>query len=440
MNLFTKTEGCLGLVTTLDLQPTNTGRFRFFTHSISQLISFNSILLAMKLTFIFLLALILNVRAEGYSQKVTYSGENVPIEKVFSTIKKQTGYGFFFQKELISLAKPVTINAVNEDLSDVLIALFKDQPLEFSIKNKTILVLKRVVPVMVPGSNLVDISNLMEEKDIVVKGQIKDAQGETLPGVSIKLKGSTVGATTDIDGRFTINVTDNNSILVFTYIGYQTQEVTVGSRTTLNVQLIAANTALTEVVVTALGISRQKKALAYAVTEVKGEEFTQARENNVANAFAGKIAGVNVTGISSGPGGSSRVVIRGNGSLSGNNQPLYVINGLPMNNTARSQAQGEGATILDRGDGIAAINPDDIETISVLKGGPAAALYGSQAANGVILITTKTGTAQKGIGVEFNSNFTVGSPSMYPDLQYEYGQGLDGVKPTTKAQSISSGR
>ena len=437
MNLFTKTDGYLSRVTTLDLKPTNTGGI---THSKSQLISFNSILLVMKLTFIFLLALILNVRAEGYSQKVTYSGENVPIEKVFSTIKKQTGYGFFFQKELISLAKPVTINAVNEDLSDVLIALFKDQPLEFSIKNKTILVLKKTVSVMIPESNLIDISNLLEEKDIVVKGQITDAQGETLPGVSIKLKGTTVGATTDVDGRFTINVPDNNSVLVFTYIGYQTQEVTVGNRTTLNVKLVAANTALTEVVVTALGISREKKALAYAVTEVKGEEFTQARENNVANAFSGKIAGVNVTGMSTGPGGSSRVIIRGNGSLSGNNQPLYVINGMPMNNTGRSNALGQNATYLDRGDGISSINPDDIETINVLKGGPAAALYGSQASNGVILITTKSGKAQKGVGVEVSSNFTVGSPSMYPDLQYQYGQGLDGKKPTTKAEAISSGR
>ncbi len=441
MNLFTKTEGSLGLVTTLDLkQPTNTGRIRFFTYGNSQLISFNSILLVMKLTFIFLLALILNVRAEGYSQKVTYSGENVPIEKVFSSIKKQTGYGFFFQKELISLAKPVTINAVNEDLSQVLVALFKDQPLEFSIKNKTILVLKRTASVMIPEGNLINIADLLEVKDIVVKGQVTDTQGETLPGVSIKLKGTTIGATTDVDGRFTINVPNNSSVLVFTYIGYQTQEVTVGSRTTLNVKLVAANTALTEVVVTALGISREKKALAYAVTEVKGEEFTQARENNVANAFSGKIAGVNVTGMSSGPGGSSRVIIRGNGSLSGNNQPLYVINGMPMNNTARSQAQGEGSTILDRGDGIAAINPDDIETINVLKGGPAAALYGSQASNGVILITTKSGKAQKGVGVEINSNFTVGSPSMYPEFQYEYGQGLDGVKPTTKTEAISSGR
>jgi len=440
MNLFIKTEGSISRVTTLDFEPIFTGGIRLFTYSNSRLISFNSILRVMKLTFIFLLALILNVHAEGYSQKVTYRGENVPIEKVFSIIKKQTGYGFFFQRELISLANPVTINAVNEDLSEVLIALFKDQPLEFSIKNKTILVLKKTVPLLIQEANLNNIPNLVEEKDIVIKGQITDTRGETLPGVSIKLKGTTIGATTDIDGRFTINVPDNNSVLVFTYIGYVTQEQTVGERTTLNVKLEAANTALTEVVVTAFGLSRQKKALAYSVTEVKGEEFTQARENNIANAFSGKIAGVNVTGMSSGPGGSSRVIIRGNGSLSGNNQPLYVVNGMPMSNIARSQAQGEGATILDRGDGISSINPDDIESINVLKGGPAAALYGSQASNGVILITTKKGAVQKGIGVEVGSNFTVGSPSMYPDLQYEYGQGLDGIKPRTKAEAISSGR
>jgi TonB-linked SusC/RagA family outer membrane protein len=440
MNLFTKTEGSLSRVTTFDLKPTITGGFRFFTYSKSQLISSNSIFLVMKLTFILLLTLILNVRAEGYSQKVTYSGENVAIEKVFSSIKKQTGYGFFFQKELISLAKPVTINAVNEDLSEVLVALFKDQPLEFSIKNKTILVLKKTISVMVPESNLINISNLLGEKDIVIKGQVSDTRGETLPGVSVKVKGTSIGTTTDLDGRFTINVSDKNSTLVFTYIGYVTQEQTVSDRTTLNVKMEAANTALTEVVVTAFGLSRQKKALAYSVTEVKGEEFTTSRENNIANAFSGKVAGVNVTGMSSGPGGSSRVIIRGNGSLSGNNQPLYVVNGMPISNIARSQAQGEGATILDRGDGISSINPDDIESVSILKGGPAAALYGSQASNGVILITTKKGAVQKGIGVEIGSNFTVGSPSMFPDLQYVYGQGLDGIKPTTQAQSISSGR
>lgn len=440
MNLFTNTEGCLGRTASLEQSKVIASEEVLFPAGNYQKLNFNSILLVMKLTFILLVVLILNVRAEGFSQKVTYSGDNVSIEKVFSTIKKQTGYGFFVRKELINLAKPVTINVVNEELSDVLNSVFKDQPLEFSIQNKTILVSKRKVIAQIEDITLNDLESSDLQKDIILKGQISDTQGETLPGVSIKVKGTNVGATTDIDGRFTISVPNSSSVLVFTYIGYVTQELTVGSRTTLNVKLEAANTALTEVVVTALGISREKKALAYSVTEVKGEEFTQARENNVANAFSGKIAGVNVTGMSTGPGGSSRVIIRGNGSLSGNNQPLYVINGMPMNNTSRENALGQNATYLDRGDGISSINPDDIETINVLKGGPAAALYGSQASNGVILITTKSGKVQKGVGVELNSNFTVGGPSMYPDLQYEYGQGLDGIKPRTKAEAISSGR
>lgn len=440
MNLFTQTKGCFGNAFSLDLEPITTSGIQFLISGIRQRFIYNKILRVMKLTFILLTVLFLNVSAEGFSQKVTYSGENVSLEEVFSTIKKQTGYGFFFQEELVSLAKPVTISVVNEELSNVLISVFKNQPLEFSIKNKTIIVSIKTISAKIQDELQVSEPVFVSEQQIVVKGIVTDTKGETLPGVSIKLKGSTIGVTTDIDGRYTINVSDKSSVLVFTYIGYITQEQTVKERTTLNVKLEVANTALTEVVVTAFGLSRQRKALAYSVTEVKGEEFTQARENNVANAFSGKIAGVNVTGMSSGPGGSSRVIIRGNGSLSGNNQPLYVVNGMPMSNVARSQAQGEGATILDRGDGISSINPDDIESINVLKGGPAAALYGSQASNGVILITTKKGAVQKGVGVEVSSNFTVGSPSMYPDLQYIYGQGLDGIKPRTKAEAISSGR
>ncbi|PGH40460.1 MAG: SusC/RagA family protein, partial [Candidatus Nephrothrix sp. EaCA] len=169
-----------------------------------------------------------------------------------------------------------------------------------------------------------------------------------------------------------------------------------------------------------------------------------ARENNVANALAGKIAGVDAAGISTGPGGSSRVVIRGNGSVTGNSQPLYVINGMPMDNSVpggSSLPYGQGLTqSVDRGDGIAAINPDDIESITVLKGGTAAALYGSRGANGVILITTKKGKAQKGVGIEYNSIFSFEKISVFPDYQYEYGQGDGGLKPTTLAAAQASGR
>ena len=265
---------------------------------------------------------------------------------------------------------------------------------------------------------------------------------QPLPGVNVLLKGTASGTTTDSDGKYVLSIPDGGGVLVFSFIGYASQEITVSTQTVVDVVLSQEAQSLNEVVVTAFGIAKEKKGLVYSVTEVKGSEFTQARENNVANALTGKIAGVNATGMATGPGGSSRIVIRGNGSLGGSNQPLYVINGMPMDNSVpggSTESTGNGNNV-DRGDGIGGINPDDIESISVLKGGPAAALYGARASNGVILITTKKGKAQKGIGVEINSNFTFEDIALIPDWQYEYGQGVDGVKPETQTQAKSSGR
>ncbi|MGC3946140.1 MAG: SusC/RagA family TonB-linked outer membrane protein [Chryseolinea sp.] len=267
-----------------------------------------------------------------------------------------------------------------------------------------------------------------------------DAQ--PIPGVNVLLKGTTTGTTTDADGKFVLKLPDGGGTLVFSFIGYATKEVPVTNESSISVTLSQEAKSLNEVVVTAFGIAKEKKGLVYSVTEVKGSEFTQARETNVANALIGKIAGVNASGMATGPGGSSRIVIRGNGSLGGSNQPLYVINGMPMDNSVpggATESTGNGNNV-DRGDGIGGINPDDIESISVLKGGPAAALYGARASNGVILITTKKGRAQKGIGVEINSNFTAEDIAVIPEWQYEYGQGVDGVKPTTQTQAKSSGR
>ncbi|RYY28668.1 MAG: SusC/RagA family TonB-linked outer membrane protein, partial [Sphingobacteriaceae bacterium] len=263
-----------------------------------------------------------------------------------------------------------------------------------------------------------------------------------LPGVSVMVKGTTSGATTDGSGHYSLIVPTGNNTLVFTYIGFTTQEVAVNGQSVINIKLADATNALSEVVVTALGINRQKKSLGYAVTELKGDEFTQARENNVANALSGKVAGVNAIGTSTGPGGSSRVVIRGNGSLTGYNQPLYVVNGMPIDNSVPGgESTVNGITNnVDRGDGISSINPDDIETMTVLKGGTAAALYGSRAANGVILITTKKGRAQKGIGVEYNTTATLEDIAVFPDFQYSYGQGDGGVAPTTLSAAQSTGR
>lgn len=287
------------------------------------------------------------------------------------------------------------------------------------------------------------VSGTAQSVALEVSGTVTASEdGAGLPGVNVLLKGTSNGTTTNSDGKYTLSLPDGGGVLVFSFIGYATQEVSVTTQTTVDVVMAQEVQSLGEVVVTAFGIAKDKKGLVYSVTEVQGSDFTQAKENNVANALTGKIAGVNATGMATGPGGSSRIIIRGNGSLSGNNQPLYVINGMPMDNSIpQGSTESTGnANNVDRGDGIGGINPDDIESISVLKGGPAAALYGARASNGVILITTKKGRAQKGIGVELNSNFTFEDIAVIPDWQYEYGQGVDGVKPTTQTQAKSSGR
>ncbi|MEJ7740109.1 MAG: SusC/RagA family TonB-linked outer membrane protein [Chitinophagaceae bacterium] len=275
--------------------------------------------------------------------------------------------------------------------------------------------------------------------DITVSGQVTGTNGEVLQGVSILLKGTATGATSDGAGRYRISVPDNGT-LIFTFVGHETKEVEVKNQTMINVKLDPSATNLTDVVVTAFGISKERKGLVYSVTTVKGSEFTEARETNVANALTGKIAGVDATQVAAGPGGSSRIVIRGNGSFNSNQQPLYVVNGLPINSGNSGALTNTVGLNVDRGDGISSINPDDIESITVLKSGAAAALYGSQAANGVILITTKTGRVQKGIGVEFSTNLVSGTPSSYPNFQTEYGSGNDGVKPATRAAALSAGR
>lgn len=282
-----------------------------------------------------------------------------------------------------------------------------------------------------------------EAAAFIVSGKVTSDEGEALPGVNVLLKGTSTGTTTDGGGLYELTVPDEGGVLVFSFIGFATQEVAVNNQTTIDVVLVSDAETLNEIVVTALGVEKSKKALAYSVTEVKGEEFTEARENNIANALTGKIAGVNAVGLSTGPGGSSRVIIRGNGSLNGNNQPLYVVNGMPIDNTSPGGSpaiNGAPYQSIDKGDGIAGINPNDIESISVLKGGTAAALYGSRASNGVILITTKKGKFQKGVGIEYSSNFTMENVAVTPDFQYEYGQGDGGVMPTDLATAQATGR
>lgn len=257
---------------------------------------------------------------------------------------------------------------------------------------------------------------------------LSDDDKQALPGVSISIKGTAAGTLTDRDGNFTLSA-PKGSTLVFSFLGMETREVIVGDQTRIDVSLPNSITTLNDVVVTALGIRRDKKELGYALTEVSGSQISTALEVNPLNALAGKVAGVDISIGAGGPSGSSRVVIRGNSKLDSNNQPLYVIDGVPMDNTQLGTAGQWGG--YDLGNGMSSLNASDIETLTVLKGASASALYGSRASNGVILITTKKGKAQKGIGIDFTSNFTAEKVlSKFDDYQTVYGMGRDGGIPT----------
>jgi len=259
---------------------------------------------------------------------------------------------------------------------------------------------------------------LAQERQI--SGSIKDANGAGLPGVTVLVKGSTTGTTTNSEGKYSIPAA-NNATLVFSFIGYVTQEVAVGNRASVDIVLAEDVLQLGEVVVTALGVERSQKALQSSITKVPGMSLTQARENNLGSSIQGRVAGVNVTSANTGPAGSSRVIIRGEKSVGSNNQPLYVIDGIPMDNSQFGRSGVWGGQ--DQGDGLTSINPDDIESVTVLKGAAAAALYGSRGGYGVINITTKKGSTKKGLGIEFNSNYVFEKVYDQRDLQHEYGPG-----------------
>lgn len=259
-----------------------------------------------------------------------------------------------------------------------------------------------------------------------VSGVVTDVRdGFGLPGVSVLVPGTTVGTVTDMDGNYTLDV-DGGKELQFSYIGYTTVTVAINGQAKIDVQLSEDTQKIDEVVVTALGIKREKKALGYSMQEVKGESLTQTRDANVANALAGKVAGLQIKQNGTGVGGSSRIVIRGNNSITGNNQPLVVVDGVPIDNFSGGTDDFYGNGNIDKGSGMSDISPDDIESMSVLKGPAAAALYGSRAGNGVVMITTKKGSKSKGVGVNYNLNFTAENPMQTPTFQNTYGQGSAG--------------
>lgn len=265
-----------------------------------------------------------------------------------------------------------------------------------------------------------------------ISGTVTDETGKKVANVSVGVKGSSTGTTTDDAGQFRI-AASSTSTLVFSSVGYATMEVPIAGRTEITVTLLTTAQSLDAVVVTALGITKQARGLGYATTNVKPEELTVNRTANPLNALQGKVAGVNISTLGTGPGGTSKIRIRGQSAITGGGSPLIVINGVPIDNSnfnGSTVGVNGGGVFADGGDGLASINPDDIESMTVLKGAPAAALYGNRASNGVIMITTKTKGKGRGIGVTLNSNYTNETPLDFTDYQKEYGQGEGGARPT----------
>ena len=285
------------------------------------------------------------------------------------------------------------------------------------------------------------IINFQNDLQTTVSGKIKDEFGEPFLGVTIIEKGTINGTTTDFDGNYSINVTGPNSVLVFSFVGYKSQEITVGQQSTINISLETDVTSLNEVVVTGLGIKKDSKKLGYSVTSVQTEELTKTRTVNPMESLEGKVAGLNITPPSSGAGGSMKIRLRGQAAFAGgSNSPLFVINGLPIDQGARG-ADGRGSS-RDLGDNLQNINPDDIESMTVLKGATAAAIYGARAANGAVIITTKSGKFDQGIGLEFTSSYTSSQALdfLHEIQQTRYGQGTGGIRPQTQGEAQSTGQ
>lgn len=274
----------------------------------------------------------------------------------------------------------------------------------------------------VPHSHAQAVEQINEK---MITGTILDDAGLPIVGANVTVKGTSKGTISDLDGVFKLSVPQNNSVLVISFIGYKTVTLPVGAHTTLKVVMEPEAEQLNEVVVTALGIKREKKALGYAMQEVKTDALTENKSVSVANMLQGKIAGVQISQSGTGMGGSTRIVMRGLNSLSGKNQPLWVVDGFPIDDGAPTEAGEWGGA--DCAGAASQINPEDIESISVLKGANAAALYGSRAQNGAIVITTKKGKKGQPLSIEYNGNVNFSKAYSPYEYQNVYAQGSAGV-------------
>ncbi|MBS1501219.1 MAG: SusC/RagA family TonB-linked outer membrane protein, partial [Bacteroidetes bacterium] len=382
----------------------------------------------MKLTIALVTVLFLHVSASSFGQNVTITDKNVKLEKVLNEIEKQTGYTFWYKTDIVKQSYKISLDIKDESLENTLELCFRDLPIAYKIVQRTVVLTEKTAK----GTETVQVD------PIVVKGKVTDEQGVSLPGATVRVKGTNTATSTDANGNFSITVPDKTAVLVVSFVGYNVQQITVGDRTNINISLVAATGSLNSVVVTALNIKREARSLGYAEQTVTGNDVVKADPPNISEGLMGKVSGLNITVPNGVEGASTRIVIRGNNNLFGNNQPLIVVDNVVIDNEplqpggkiqSNIDALSQGTTDVsqpptDFGSFLNTVNPDDIESVNVLKGPTAAALYGARGANGVILIVTKKGTKKKGFGVDYNYSIRWNDPYRFIQTQHEFGNGM----------------
>ncbi|MGI6322812.1 MAG: SusC/RagA family TonB-linked outer membrane protein [Bacteroidales bacterium] len=363
-----------------------------------------------------------------YSQlkKLSLDLENIKIADALREIESQSEFYFLYSPKLIDVDKAVTISAQQESLTNILSDIF-DNKIDFSVYDRQI--------VLSPKNELFDGKEIFQQ---VVSGKVTDKSGTPVVGASVVVPGTTIGTLTDNNGSFSLAVPQGATTLSISFVGMEVQTVPIENRTVFDIVLETASIQMDEVVVTALGIKREARSIGYSATSVDAVDIVSTTNLNVGNALLGKVAGLNVSVPATGVGGSSKIRIRGQSSFGGNNSPLIVINGVPLDNQA-GISNFDNDSFSDLGDGMQSINSEDIESMTVLKGASAAALYGYRAKDGVILITTKSGSGTQGIGVEVSSNFTADQALDFSDYQYEYGAGEYGKRIESVTEARGTG-
>ncbi|HZX57128.1 MAG TPA: SusC/RagA family TonB-linked outer membrane protein, partial [Mucilaginibacter sp.] len=356
------------------------------------------------------------------------TNKNAKLEKVLSEIEKQSGYTFWYKTDIVKQSYKVSLDVKDFSLENTLELCFKDLPISYKIVQKTIVLTQKTAAGIVSA----------QVDPIVVSGKVSDEHGDPLPGATVRVKGTNTVTSTDVSGNFKITVPDKSAVLVVSFIGYNAQEVPVGDKTNITISLAPSVGSLNSVVVTALGIKRESRSLGYSAQSVVGDNITKADPPNLSEGLMGKVAGLNITVPNGVEGGSTRIVIRGNNNLWGNNQPLIVVDNVVIDNEpiqpggkiqSNLDALSQGNLDVsqpptDYGSFLNTVNSDDLESVTVLKGPTAAALYGARGANGVILIVTKKGGKKKGFGVDYNYSIRWNDPYRFIQTQHEFGNGM----------------